>query len=213
MFTEAIIFAGGNGVRMAPLTDYIPKPLVKVDNKCLIDYGIDLFREHGIDNIHVTYGYRSDQLVLHLNERVNSLINTIDRDNAFFLFNSLIKNINVPVLLIPCDIIFDIDFKALYHEYMDLGSPPACIVPVETNMDADHIQSAGNLVTGIDRNTKTGICASGIQVINPSAINERVPKCENFYDVWTHLINKQELFVTNTRPNRWKSFDTIADLL
>ena len=46
--------AGGKGTRMFPVSDYVPKPLVKVRNKTLIDHCIDNLKEKGINNIYVT---------------------------------------------------------------------------------------------------------------------------------------------------------------
>ena len=39
--TQAFIFAAGRGERMKPLTDSIPKPLIKIKNKAIIDYAIE----------------------------------------------------------------------------------------------------------------------------------------------------------------------------
>ena len=85
----AVIMAGGKGTRMFPISDYVPKPLVKVRNKTLIDYCIDNLKEKGINNIYITYNYKSELLVSHVEKRVSGLINTIDQDNSYFLFNTI----------------------------------------------------------------------------------------------------------------------------
>ena len=46
--------AGGKGERLRPLTETMPKPLLKVGNKAIIDYNIDSLLLNGVENISVT---------------------------------------------------------------------------------------------------------------------------------------------------------------
>ena len=48
---EAVIMAGGEGKRLKPLTDKIPKPLLKVGDKPIIEHNIDRLEEFGVQNI------------------------------------------------------------------------------------------------------------------------------------------------------------------
>ena len=51
---NAIILAGGNGTRLRPLTEELPKPMIPVLNKPLMEYSIDLLKKYGITDIGVT---------------------------------------------------------------------------------------------------------------------------------------------------------------
>ncbi|NBX66423.1 MAG: nucleotidyltransferase family protein [Proteobacteria bacterium] len=64
--TQCIILAAGLGQRMKPLTDTLPKPLVVVKNKPIIDYAIDMALSHGINKIVVNTHYLSDKLETYL---------------------------------------------------------------------------------------------------------------------------------------------------
>ena len=55
--TRAIIMAAGKGTRMHPITETIPKPLIRVHGKRMIDTIIDALHENGIDEIYVVVGY------------------------------------------------------------------------------------------------------------------------------------------------------------
>lgn len=65
-FTQAMVLAAGRGVRMGSLTDSLPKPLVKVGGKALIDYNFDRLAEAGIKNAVVNLCYRGDMIREHL---------------------------------------------------------------------------------------------------------------------------------------------------
>src|SRR5690606_243040 len=47
---DAVIMAGGRGARLKPLTDFIPKPLLKIGDKPIIEHNIDRLQSYGIDD-------------------------------------------------------------------------------------------------------------------------------------------------------------------
>lgn len=53
--------AAGKGERMRPVTDTIPKPLVKVRGRRMIDTILEALRQNGIQEIYVVVGYRKEQ--------------------------------------------------------------------------------------------------------------------------------------------------------
>lgn len=59
--TKAIIIAAGQGTRLRPVTDEIPKPLVPVNGVRLIDTTIRALRENRIKDIYIVVGYKKEQ--------------------------------------------------------------------------------------------------------------------------------------------------------
>jgi dTDP-glucose pyrophosphorylase len=113
-----VIMAGGIGSRLEPFTKILPKPLIPINNKPVIEHIIDSFLKFGIKNFFLSINYKSKILKYYFKEykpkfklffleekkplgTAGSLIylkNTIDQ--VFFLTNS--------------DIILHIDYKDLY---------------------------------------------------------------------------------------------------
>jgi len=67
--TRAMIMAAGFGTRMRPLTNTIPKPLVKVQGRALIDHVMDRLVAAGVKTIVVNIHYMGDQIKAHVEKR------------------------------------------------------------------------------------------------------------------------------------------------
>jgi MurNAc alpha-1-phosphate uridylyltransferase len=65
----AMVFAAGLGKRMRPVTDALPKPLVKIGGRAMIDHMLDRFVEIGVRRAIVNVHYLADQLERHLAKR------------------------------------------------------------------------------------------------------------------------------------------------
>jgi MurNAc alpha-1-phosphate uridylyltransferase len=63
---QAMVLAAGLGTRMRPITDTIPKPLVKIDGKPMIDYSLDALAEAGVERAVVNVHHHAEQMLEHL---------------------------------------------------------------------------------------------------------------------------------------------------
>ncbi len=213
---HVLIMAAGRGNRMRPLTDVIPKALAPFNGSTLIENVIRNFLSHNI-NIHVTIGYLGSILseVLTRKQLVSTVLNTNGHDNAWWLFNTLLKHVDKPVLVMTCDNVTDLDVGFIESQYYALGAPPCMLVPVKPieSIDGDYLScNKDRAVTSISRLNKTGYYASGIQVVNPLEINKIINDCENFNDVWKQLIKLNKLYVSDIYTKSWFSIDSLEQL-
>lgn len=215
MIRHAIIMAAGRGVRMAPLTDAIPKPMAPYNGTTLIARGIDRLSRH-LEHIYVTVGYKKAMLAQHVIEHgASAVFNTEGRGNSWWVYNTLLKHLDEPMFVLTCDNVVELDFKLLEENYRDLNGPPCMLVPVRPvpGLDGDYVFHRDHVVTEISRLKETDIYCSGIQVLNPRKVNELTREGDNFYDLWQQLIVREHLMVSSVYPNRWFAVDTVEQLL
>lgn len=67
--TRAMVLAAGLGVRMRPLTDHMPKPLVQVAGKALLDHVLDRLADAGVSQAVINVHYLPDQIIDHVASR------------------------------------------------------------------------------------------------------------------------------------------------
>lgn len=72
--TRAMVLAAGLGTRMAPITDRIPKPLVPVQGRPLIDHVLDRLADAGVERAVVNAHHLADQIIAHVGGRTRPQI-------------------------------------------------------------------------------------------------------------------------------------------
>jgi len=130
---KAMIMAAGLGTRMRPLTNYMPKPLVKVSEKPLIDYALDFLSTSGISEIVVNSHYFAEMLEEHLQSHHLAQQITISREDEVLETGGGIKKAlsilgNSPFFVLNADVIC-VD-----------GSPPA-LTRLAENFDAEKMDT------------------------------------------------------------------------
>lgn len=211
---HAVVMAAGRGLRMMPATEHLPKAMMPYLQSTLIANGIDRIRPH-IDNIHVTVGYKGAVLAHHAIEHaVSSIHNTEGQTNSWWVFNTLLGQIDEPVFVLTCDNVTDLDFSALAEDYFELGEPACLLVPVTPvpGIDGDYIFHDGPVITELSRTRTAETYGSGIQVLNPARIKRLCSGEGDFGTVWSELIAGGQLAMSSVRPQQWFSVDTPEQL-
>jgi len=118
---EAVIVAGGFGTRLRPLTEDLPKPMLPVGGRPLIELIIEQLRQAGIHRVNVTTHYCSDKITSHFGDgrefgiELNYVIEDRPLGTAGAL--GLMEAPDEPLLVINGDILTRVDFRSLlaYH--------------------------------------------------------------------------------------------------
>ena len=119
---DAVIMAGGKGERLRPLTDTVPKPLLKIGGKEIISYNFDRLLQFGITNQTVTVNYLGDQIndfCKGYNSEINFNIIKEDKFLGTAGSLSLIEDFsNDVILLMNSDLLTDIDYEDFYKSFI-----------------------------------------------------------------------------------------------
>ena len=208
---HAFIMAAGRGTRLRPLTKKIPKGLIKFRQTSLIANGIKKLKKF-IDFIHISVGYKGPILAKHLiEEKVSSIINTDKKGNSWWIFNSIFKSFDSPLYVLTCDNVTNIDFKKIEKDYYKKGQPICMIIPTRPikGLAGDYIFRKKNIIQGLSRKVKSDIYCTGIQVLNPKKINDKIKSTDDFNILWKRLIKIKQLYVSDVMPKKWYTVDNV----
>ena len=122
-----MIFAAGLGTRMKPITDHLPKALIPIDGKPLLQIQIDRLYEEGIRTIIVNVHHFGDMIIDFLNHYHKEGLNIIISDERVKLLNTggglkkageILRNRGVtePILIHNVDILENANLGLLYEQ-------------------------------------------------------------------------------------------------
>ena len=179
---DAVIMAGGKGERLRPLTEKTPKPLLKVGDKCIIDYNVDSLITHGINHISVTINYLGEQLEEHYKQpRDGVMIETIREPKFLGTIGSIQfvkKFYHDTVLLMNSDLFTNVDFEDFYLHFIDHEADMSvAAIPYSVSVPYGIFDLDGRHVKGvIEKPTYNYYANGGIYLIKREMIEKYIPE-------------------------------------
>ena len=67
-YPHAMILAAGRGERLRPLTDHLPKPLIKIGDRCLIEHHLDALAQAGVNQVVINLAHLGDMIESHIGD-------------------------------------------------------------------------------------------------------------------------------------------------
>ncbi|MBN1877000.1 MAG: nucleotidyltransferase family protein [Anaerolineae bacterium] len=114
---QAVIMAGGFGTRLRPLTDDLPKPMLPVGDKPLLEYTIEQLERAGIQQVYITTHYQPEKIIEHFGdgEAFGVDINYVTEDQPLGTAGALglMQRPVEPLLVMNGDILTRMDFRAM----------------------------------------------------------------------------------------------------
>ena len=190
---DAVLMAGGKGERLRPLTEKIPKPLLEVGGKCIIDHNVDRLRSYGVQYVNVTVNYLGEQLEEHFSTPRDGVQVRTFREPKFLGTIGSIKFVdtfyNDTVLVMNSDLFTNIDYEDFFlHFQMHDAEMSVAAVPYNISIELGILDLDGRNIKGLIEKPKYNYYANaGIYLIKKRALAE-IPK-DTFFHA-THLVEK-----------------------
>lgn len=189
-----VIMAGGKGTRLKPITNVIPKPLVPVGEKTILEVIMDQFEGIGCHKFYMSVNYKADMMKYYLSQLPHHY------DIEFFMEDkplgtigsvSLLKGkINTPFFVSNCDSINEQDYRDVYDYHVSNHNDLTIVTMVKTFKIPYGVIETGEdgLMTALSEKPElTYQVNTGVYILNPSCIDE-IPEGEFFHI--THLMEK-----------------------
>lgn len=189
-----VIMAGGKGTRLKPITNVIPKPLVPVGDKTILEVIMDQFEGIGCHKFYMSVNYKADMMKYYLSQLDHKY------DIEFFMEDkplgtigsvSLLKGkITTPFFVSNCDSINEQDYRDVWDYHVENHNDLTIVTMVKTFKIPYGVIETGEdgLMTALSEKPElTYQVNTGVYILNPSCIDE-IPEGEFFHI--THLMEK-----------------------
>ncbi|RJQ27350.1 CBS domain-containing protein [Candidatus Parcubacteria bacterium] len=122
---SVVIMAGGRGTRLEPFTKVLPKPLIPVNGKAIIEHIIERFTAYGVNDFKITVNYKSRILKAYFEDiKPGYSVHFIEEEEPLGTCGSLkfLKGvIDKPFIVTNCDILIDTDYIDFYKFHLNYG--------------------------------------------------------------------------------------------
>ncbi len=191
---DAIIMAGGRGSRLAPLTDTIPKPLLPVGDKPIMEHNLDRLALYGIDDFYVSIRYLGQQIIDYFGkgDSKNIKIEYLGEDEPLGTIGAVSQVSEFQhnyVLLTNSDLLTNLDYERFFLDFMDNDADISIVsIPYRVDIPYAVLETNDNVITDFkEKPTYTYYSNGGIYLFKKEIL-ESIPK-NTFYNA-TDLLDK-----------------------
>ena len=227
MIDSAIILAAGLGTRMKEFTKEIPKSLIKVNGKPMIDYAIEILECLKIKNIYINIHFKPEIITQHLKSKHNTniiisdetskLLDTGGGTKKIFFDHNLHK-----ALVLNSDVIWDNAYVSVLRKMIKSFKPnsEALLGLVSTKLhrgyigEGDFVFHDTNQISRFSPGDKAPYNYVGSQIITKDAFKDHKSEVFSINEVWDNLIIQKKLegFKFDTNVLHVGTKETLLDL-
>lgn len=175
---DAVIMAGGKGTRLMPLTQDIPKPMLKVGEKPIMEYNIDLLQSYGIKHITLSVKHLAQVIMDYYNdgESRDLDIKYVTESQPLGTIGAVkqIKNFyNEYILVMNSDLLTNINLEAMFNELI-ANDAEMVVASTDYKVQIPYgvLESEGKTIKALkEKPTYTYYSNAGIYIFKKSCVN------------------------------------------
>lgn len=195
---KVIILSGGKGTRLPDSASDIPKALVKINGRPMIDHQIEFLERHGFCDLRFSLGFRARDIINHLNGKYEYVVEEEPLGTGGALkFAS--QDLEYPFMALNGDVITDLDLKAFIARYKKLKEVQNMIAVYEAEDARDFglLKLEGDFILSFlekPKDQRTGFINLGFYILDSRTLQEYPEKSfsiEN--DIFPNLARSKKL--------------------
>ena len=215
---QALIMAGGRGTRLSPLTDSLPKPMLPIGDKPLMEILIEQLRESQITKVNVSVFHEPQKITSHFGngDEFGVDIKYVTEERPLGTAGSLkqMDTIQEPILVINGDILTQVNFKSMADFHQDHKCEMTVAV-IKSTFEVPYgvIETTGETVNKlIEKPCIEYFINAGIYIIEPT-VPDIIPENEkcDMTDVIQSLLDQNRPIVAFPVSEYWQDIGQPLD--
>ncbi len=182
-----IIMAGGKGTRLKPLTNVIPKPLIPIDEKTIIEHIFEKFAQYGCNNFFISVNYKAELIEYYLTQQnLSYIINYFKEKEPMGTAGSLSllkEKISSTFFVSNCDILIDQDYSEILKFHYENKNEVTIVAALKTfpiKYGTIETGKNGRLIKLLEKPELIFKINSGMYILEPHILNE-IPSNKFFH--------------------------------
>ncbi len=217
---SVVIMAGGIGSRMQPFTYVLPKPLIPLTDKPILEIIIRQMVFYGFKDVTLVLGYAAELIQAYFGDgskwgiNIRYVVESQPMGTAGAI--SLLENFTKPVLVVNADILTDIDFSQTYDFHIQSKSL-ATVVLYEHKQNSKYgvikVNKNERLESYTEKPVHIELISTGIYVINPAVVQYMTTPIMDMPQLIASLMDRNEIVGTRLHKGVWKDIGNPETLL
>ncbi len=178
----AVIMAGGRGQRLRPLTDKVPKPLLRVGSKSIVERMVTALAAAGVDDVYLAVNYKAEVFEQRLGsgEQLGVRLHYIREEQALGTAGALSllpTDVRAPILVMNGDIVTTLDVTRLLDFHWRHGAA-VTVAGVEylSHIPYGVLRNVGHHLLAIEEKpVRRDLCSAGMYVLEPNVLRFVAP--------------------------------------
>ena len=183
-----VIMAGGKGTRLRPITNIIPKPLIPIGDKTILEIIMEKFYKFGVRDFYISVNYKSEMIEYYFDqiEEKRYELNFFKESKPLGTAGSLHLlrlQLDRPFFVTNCDIIIDQDYDEIMTYHLQNGNEMTAVAAVKHEVvpyGVFDVEKDGVLKDVTEKPENTYMINAGMYILEPHLLEE-IPDNEFFH--------------------------------